>query len=113
MRAGLLHERIDIEVQSGSRDSYGDVSESWSTYAANVPATVNPIRGKEQLTNNTTMSETTHRIYIRYSSDVSGITTNHRIKLRNESPVRYLDIKSIANVDMRDKHYEIMCAEWK
>ena len=107
MRAGLLNQKIDIERSTDSRDEWGDTSESWAAIASNIPASISPIRMKEFIRSAETQTELTHKVIIRYSSDVSGITAKDRVKHGSD----YYDIRGVINVNKRNRMLELMCVE--
>lgn len=107
MRAGLLHQRITLQSVVETPDAYGDAVPVWTNYATSVPATVNPIRGNETNRSQEVQGMVSHKITIRYSSQVSGVTTRHRVLYDS----RILDIRAVINVDERKKMIELECIE--
>lgn len=107
MQSGLLRDRIDIESNADTQSAYGGIQNTWSTYAANQPATITPIRGVESGVE----AQATYKVTIRYSSDVSAISAKNRIKVLNDSPVWHLDIQAVINVRNRDRMIELLCVE--
>lgn len=104
MKAGELRHRVRVEKATESRDStYGNVTIAWTTFAV-VWASVEPLTGKETLTNDQVGADITHRVRMRY---LAGITPKMRIVFRE----RALNIVSIANLLERNIEMEIMCGE--
>jgi len=107
MRAGLLKQKIDIESNATTVDSFGDVVDGWTAYASDVPATVTPLRGVEQDGQGQVNTKMTHKVTIRYSSSVSAVSPKHRIKYGS----KYFDILSVINVREGKRMIEIECVE--
>lgn len=103
MRAGKLRHRIIIKQPTEVQSDTGDETLTWSTLAT-VWASVEPIRGREQIMADASMSECTHRIRLRY---VSGLTTQCRIEHKS----RTIEIVHIGNINDVDAEYELMCKE--
>ena len=79
MRAGELRHSVNIERASESRDATGGVSKSWSALASGVHAKIEPISSRERVTAGQVVGDATHRVFIRHSSDVSGVTSKDRV----------------------------------
>lgn len=103
MRAGRLRHRVTIETPGGSASAFGEVAQSWSTVAT-VWAAVEPTSSRERVENEQTKAFTTHRIHMRYRSDV---TTAERVVFNS----RTLNITSVVNPDERDATLELLCTE--
>ena len=104
MRAGLLRNRITIQTNAQTVDSFGDLIAGWTDLYAGVPATVTPQSGKEGSTNDETTSEVTHKITLRY---LPNITTKHRVYYDSRS----MDIQSVINTQERSRTLVLMCVE--
>jgi SPP1 family predicted phage head-tail adaptor len=78
MRAGSLRHRIAVEVQSDAQDEFGGQSGVWSAFAADIPASFEPLTGKESVAGNQETSRVTARFRIRYRA---GITAAMRVNL--------------------------------
>ena len=77
MIIGTLRHRITIEQYSATRDPVsGAEIESWSTYLADVPASVVSVSGKEYLSASAEQAGIQARVTVRYDS---GITAKMRI----------------------------------
>lgn len=79
IRAGELRDRITLQTPSESRDATGGVSKSWSAIASNIHAKLMPFTSRERVTADQVIGEATHRVFIRYSSDVAGVTSKDRV----------------------------------
>ena len=47
MKAGALRHRVDIRQKAVSRNTFGEEVVTWTTYADDVWAAVEPLRGQE------------------------------------------------------------------
>ena len=103
MRAGRMRQRITIQQTTESRTSSGAVTDSWGTYAT-VWADVIPVSGKEKFAAQEHHSEVTHRFRIRYNS---GVTTKMRISYDS----RIFNIRSVINLDERNRTTEMIAVE--
>ncbi len=101
MRAGKLRHKVSIERATITQDDYGGIVRTWGTVAT-VPASVEPINGREYFTAYTTLSEVTTRIRIRY---LDGLTVTDRITHRGT----VYNIVSVINSDMRNEELVLMC----
>lgn len=72
MKAGKLRHRITIEHYTETRDEWGGVVQGWAAFAANVPAEVVPLSGREFLSAGETHGEVSARMTIRYMPGVTG-----------------------------------------
>jgi len=103
--AGRLTERVTIQARKGVRSATGArTAEAWTTLAT-VWAEVLPLAGREGWNARQVDSEITHRVVIRYRSDV---TSRHRIKWGST----YLQIKGPPkNVGNANVILEMDCVE--
>lgn len=71
MRIGALRHRVTIEQPVTARDPLtGDLVESWSTYAGNVPAEIVPLSGREFLQSGANQAELTARATVRWDANL-------------------------------------------
>ena len=103
VRAGRLRHRVAIQSQSTTLDSYGETTGSWTTDDT-VWAAVEPVNGTERDIGEGVAGIVTHRVVMRYSSDVSP-------KKRLLFGTRVLNILSSLNPDERDAQLTLMCLE--
>jgi SPP1 family predicted phage head-tail adaptor len=69
--SGKLRQWIDIESKTISRDSDGELVESWMFYRR-VPASIEPLSVREFITANTLKSKVTTRITIRSIDSINA-----------------------------------------
>ena len=110
--------RIIIEQVTETQDTYGEASESWSTFATRW-ANIHPIGGREYFDARQENTEADHRIFLRWDRSLTALTTKMRIKyeypLLEESPertaTRIFDIEHIVNMGERNREIELFCRE--
>ena len=107
MRAGILRKRVDIEKATITTDAFGGVVHTWAAVAADLPAAVIPLRGKELNRNQQTTAILSHRVTVRYSADLAAIDSAHRIKYG----ARYFDVKYVQNVGRKFRELILNCVE--
>lgn len=101
LRAGVLNKRVTIQqlvAGSPQQNSGGETDEDWADVAT-VYAAIEPLRGRELIAAQSTASEVTGQIRIRYRS---GVTP----KMRCVFGTRYYDI--LAVVDGREMNEEMV-----
>ena len=70
IRAGELRNYITLQAKIFTRDDTGGEVPEWQDRGVNIPAAVEPFRGRELMSAKAEESETTIRFRIRYRSDV-------------------------------------------
>jgi len=103
MQAGKLRHRVTIQEATESVDSYGQPTFAWADEAT-VWASIEPLRGQERLAQQQIESDVTHRVTLRY---LTNLTPAKRIKFGS----RYLEIRSVMNVDEHDETMVLECHE--
>ena len=102
MRAGRMHERIELQARSVTRDAYGAEAPVWTTVHT-VYAEAQPIAGREFVAMRQAQSDIDIRFRIRY---LPGIDTAMRVLWRE----RTYPIRSALNVGARDAELELLCS---
>lgn len=103
MRAGRLRHRVQLQQVTETRDVYGGVVRSWTTFARPW-ASVEPLSGNELLKAQQVIAGVTHRVRLRHRD---GITASLRFVHRG----RNLNIKGFVNPEERNRELECMCME--
>jgi len=98
-----LRHTVTIEQKSTGRDSYGQPTTTWTTFAT-VRAAVEPLRGREFFSADQFNSEVTARIRIRY---LSGVTAAMRVSFES----RLYNIKAIIDPEEKHDELQLMCGE--
>ena len=99
---GRLRERVTIQQATESRNSLGEVTQTWSTFVERW-ASVEGLSGREVLLSGQQQTEVTHRVRMRY---VEGMTQQMRILWRG----RVFEITSLLEHHNRTEH-ELLCTE--
>lgn len=106
--AGKLNKRITVLEFSETSDGAGGYLDTWPdtgwTEVLSRWARVEPLRGRGYFEAQQANSEVTHRVTVRYTSE---ILPEHTINYGG----RRLDIQSLINVEERSEWLEIMCVE--
>jgi len=103
MFAGWLRHRIVIQELVGTKNSYGEVVQSWQDVAT-VWASIEPLRGREYVEAAAAQVNVDHRIRIRYRSGISP-------KMRVKYGERTFQINSVVDPREEHKEMELMCEE--
>lgn len=96
MRAGRLDRQIVIQVNTPTRNSFGEQAPKWATFAT-VWAEVLPVSGREAMQGGQILAQADTRFRIRY---LAGLLPTHRISYASN----YYDIAHIAEIGRREGH---------
>ena len=99
---GKLRDRVTVQQATETRNSLGEVVQSWSTYAT-VWASVEGISSREALQQGQVQTDVSHRVQIRY---LDGLKQTMRLSWRD----RVLEIVSLLEHANRSEH-ELICQE--
>lgn len=102
MKAGELNKRLIIQKPDDAGSGWGGET-GWHTHAT-VWAAITGARGTDYFTADQEQSEVTHLIKCRY---VFGVTAAMRINFQG----RIFAIKSVINVDERNRELHILARE--
>lgn len=100
---GELRHRITFQIPVVQDDGYGGEEKIWQDVFT-VWASIKPVSGREYYEAMAIQNEITHRIKVRYRSD---ITTDMRIAHGD----RIYEIEAVIDIDSRHKYLEILCRE--
>lgn len=103
---GDMRHRITVQEPVKSPDGYKGHTVQWRDLIE-VWASVEPLSGREYFYSHQIKAEVTHRVKIRYRTD---ITVKMRIKLSED---RALAIESILDLQERHEILELLCREEK
>lgn len=71
MKAGALRQRITLQAMTPTQDPVtGEITTAWADFAADVPAEVVPLSGREFIAAAATQAEVSARVTIRYLAGV-------------------------------------------
>lgn len=104
MRAGKLRHRITLQAKTATTDAYGGPIEVWTDVATNIPASVEPLSGRELVNAQTVNAEITTRITMRYRA---GVIAANRITFEG----KFYNILSVIDEEMKHRQLVIMASE--
>lgn len=105
MIPGRLRHRITIQRKQIDQDpDTGEMVLSWQDFAANEPASVVPLSGREFIQSQANQSEVTVRIMIRY---FPGVDSTHRILFDGG----IYSIETVLPDTTARRHLTLMCKE--
>ena len=102
MRVGRLKAKITIQQASEAPDAYGERVMTWSDYAANRWAEVDPQKGVEQFLRQRTISEDTVLFRLRY---IAGVIPKMKLVYGGND----YNIRSVINVRNADRELLLEC----
>lgn len=105
MRAGPLNKVITLQEQQEVKDDYGSININYIDLK-DIRASVAPISGDEKYINAELLNTVTHKITIRYDSNLNLDPTN-RIVFKN----RNFEIENVLNFQEKNVFYTILCKE--
>jgi len=107
MRAGRLRHRITLQKPAGTRDAVGERTTTWSNVVSSWPAAIEPLRVQELVGISQFQSRITHRIMLRYSTEIESIDHSWRVLFG----LRVFVIEGVRNIDERNRELELLCSE--
>jgi SPP1 family predicted phage head-tail adaptor len=102
IKAGVMRERITIESPEEARNTLGEATLSWATYAI-VWASVDGLSSREMLQAQQANAVASHKVRIRF---LQGLSHTHRLVWRG----RVMEIASVVERENRTMH-EILARE--
>ena len=102
MQAGLLRDRVTIQVRSMADDAAGEPMLTWTDFAAGIHANVNDMTGKEYLAAQAVTNAVNTTIVIRYRE---GITAAMRALSRG---VIY-NIQAVIEPENKHREMHLIC----
>ncbi|MBA3562893.1 MAG: phage head closure protein [Gammaproteobacteria bacterium] len=106
MQAGRLRHRVDIQRPLELLDEAGQPEVTWVNQAESVPASIEPISGREFFAAQQVQADATTRIRIRYRP---GLTEKMRAVHTMDGLTELYDIESIIHLDERRREMHLMC----
>jgi SPP1 family predicted phage head-tail adaptor len=109
MNIGKLRNKVELQNYTTSADSVGQPTKTWTTFAT-VWAHIKPMSGREVITAEQPIGETTHTITIRYNS---SIDESSRIRYYDnvKGVYRIFDINYIGDRDEKNEMMTLVCKE--
>jgi SPP1 family predicted phage head-tail adaptor len=108
MRSGDLRKRVTLQRRDTTKDSYGQQVNTWADVAT-VWASIEGLSARELLAAQSVQSEVSHRITVRYRSELSD--PKAVAAMRAVYNGRLFDISGAMNLDERNRTVELLCAE--
>ena len=93
--------KITIQQRTETQSS-GEVQVTWTTFAANVWAYIEPTVGREYFAARQIVDEALFRITIRY---IDGLTTKMRVSWNGD----YYDIRDVGDPRSKTRYLELIC----
>lgn len=106
MNARDFRYSVIIQSPKGTRNAVGERVTTW-TDVATVRAKIEPVTTNQRFVAAQANTEVSHRVTIRYSSDVSGLDGGWRVKFGS----RILVVDGVRNLDERNRIMELVCKE--
>lgn len=106
-RAGLKRHKITIQTPTGSTDSRGGNTQTWTTYAT-CWACIEPLSGREFFSAQQVNAELTSKISVGYDSLTSAITAKMRITYNSRT---FRIVSPPINVGEENREILLMCSE--
>jgi len=103
LRAGKLRHIVTVEHKGTTKGSMGEIIETWTTFAT-IWAKIIPGKGREAEESRREVGIVPTRFYTRYSA---GVTQGMRLKYGS----RLYDIVHVANIEERNREFEITAVE--
>jgi len=106
VRAGEYRFRGMIQESTEVQDAHGEMVDAWADLVK-VWMKIVPVKDQELIARNREESVTTHKVFLRYSSEVAGVNSTMRILFG----ARVFAIQSVLNLGERNRDLELLCEE--
>lgn len=103
MRAGKLRHRITIQSRHVARGTMGGESAKWVDVVQGIPASIEPLNGRELFTAQQVHSEVTVRIRMRYRPGIEA-------KMRAVYQGVVYSIQYAINPELLNSELQLMCS---
>lgn len=102
MNIGRKNRRLTFDRPIDTTDGHGDALVDYATIGT-VWASIEPLRGEERFEAQQVTADVTHKIRVRYSSTLAGLTPKHRARLGATT----YDLLSINDINSGHRELEI------
>ena len=99
--SGMLREPLTVQRKAAVSDGMGGQTVTWVTLYT-LRGHVSPLSGREALQAMQLQDSITHRVYVRYRSDLKP---SDRLLMRGQP----MQIRAALNLEMRDRWLELAC----
>ena len=106
MRSGKLRHSVILQSPTGSRDSVGERTTTW-TDVDTVRASITPVKADERYIDPQIKGSITHRLRIRYGSEIAAIDSTWRVSFGS----RIFTINGVRDIEERKHDIELLCTE--
>jgi SPP1 family predicted phage head-tail adaptor len=106
VRAGKLRHRVALQNNTGTADSAGQVSESWTTYST-VYGEVIDTGGVEKVRGQQVDATISALVRIRYPASGTFPTAEHRVSWNS----RIFNIQTVQRKDTHERELWLLCRE--
>lgn len=106
MKAGKLRERISIQRRAESQNEFGESRGIWRDLFVTW-GSVEPLAGREFFSALQVQSDISIRVTCRYAAVLADVSAKDRIK----HGATVYDIRSVINVESRNRELQFMCTE--
>lgn len=107
MLIGIKRQRVQLRQPSRTVTALGDITSSWSNYGSPIWASIEPLRGEELYAAQQVQAEVTHKIRLRYSTDVANLNPKDQVIYG----LRTFEILAVLNLLERNRELELLCKE--
>ena len=107
LNPGVLRTLVGLWSPGEGRDRIGGVTETWA-HIDDVWARIVPLRGQERYAAQMVRPETSHRVELRYRSDVKP---SWELRWNDGSDDRVLKITGVLDVEERQERLQLECVE--
>lgn len=104
IRAGKMHQRVELVLPGTSRDSYGGTNAGGGASLGSVWAEVVALSGRDAVAAQSFSSIATHQVTIRW---MPNVTAKCQVKLYH----RTFQVEAVLNPDERTKVLHLLCVE--
>ncbi len=106
LKARKLRKKITIQQPTETKNSYGEVETTWSTYAIRW-SSPEPAQGRELEINSQAFGQRTVRFRLRYDDLAGEVTTKMRVSYDS----RIFDIVDVLNPNERNREVHLTTIE--
>lgn len=104
MRAGRLRHQVELLAQRSTRGAMGSQSDEWTPASGLLPASVEPLSGRELFSAQQHQAEVTTRVRIRYRE---GVSAGMKVLFRG----RELHVLYVINPLEQNDELQLLCSE--
>lgn len=104
MRSSSLRHLVSFQEDTGTKNSIGEITESWASLTPQEWVQIIPLKGEEKYQSKSLNTEVNHKIRLRYRDDLDT-------KMKIVYGTRVFEIDSIINPFERNRELQIMATE--